>query len=222
MQGTPAFCGARETRQGRGGQTLHQRDRSCSRRARYSPAATVREADPAGESLPRRGAGARRGADVTTPPPQLLQEGGSGERSSDPPQLPAPTPKLGGSLLGLVLTNLTSSALSLALAHSHLASFWCSSFTQDGSLWRCVHLGPGRAGGSHSRWEHAEDRRKAKLVFQTQLLTNIQIAWRLQSCQGFKAEHRGLGWTDSSELSNGETLGCASASVPPSSSFWRQ
>ncbi|KAJ8777724.1 hypothetical protein J1605_001183 [Eschrichtius robustus] len=65
---------------------------------------------------------------------------------------------------------------------------------QDGSLRRCGHLGG--AGGSHSRWRHAEDRREAKLVLHTRLVTNIQIAWRLRSCRDFKAEHRGLGWTD--------------------------
>lgn len=50
-----------------------------------------------------------RGGALTSPPlPHHLPEGGSGERGSDPPQLPAATPKLSGSLPGLVQTNLVS------------------------------------------------------------------------------------------------------------------
>lgn len=52
--------------------------------------------------------GARRGSDVTSPPPQPLLEGGVGKRGRDPPQLPAVTPRLGSWLPGHVLTNLAS------------------------------------------------------------------------------------------------------------------
>ena len=58
---------------------------------------------------PIQAAGWGLGGALTSPPlPHLLQARGSGERGSDPPQLPAATPKLGGSLPGQVLTNLVS------------------------------------------------------------------------------------------------------------------
>lgn len=121
------------------------------------------------------GRGARRGADVTTPPPTSPRgrEWGKRQSSAAAPGRNSQTRRLAAwtcpNKLGF------SSALSRALAPSHLASFRCSSFTQDGSFRRCVHLGPGSAGGSHSRGGHAKDRRKAKLVFQTRLFTNTQI-----------------------------------------------
>lgn len=59
--------------------------------------------------IPSAPGGGGRGGALTSPPlPHLLQEGGSWERGSDPPQLPAATPKLGGWLPGQVLTNLVS------------------------------------------------------------------------------------------------------------------
>ena len=61
---------------------------------------------------PFQAAGLGRGGALTSPPrppaPQLSQEGGSRERGSDPPQLPAATLKLGGLLPGQVRTNLAS------------------------------------------------------------------------------------------------------------------
>lgn len=107
---TPAVCGARDAagqrrRRCAGGTAAGQVSRL---RLPGSPLLPSRRRTPPENPVPDAGLG-RGGALTSSPlPPQLSQEGGSGERGSNPPQLPAATLKLGGLLPGQVRTNLAS------------------------------------------------------------------------------------------------------------------
>lgn len=191
MRGTPALCGVPET--------LSWRGRSCSRRARYSLPARgcyCPGGGPRGR-IPSAPRGGGLGGALTSPPlPQLLQEGGSGERGSNPPQLPAATPKLGGSLLGHVLTNLASLRPSLELSRTLISL----------PLGVQVSLRT-EASGDASTWVRAA-RADRTLVGDTLKIGGRQSWYFRQgfsqifkSCEDygaakdFKAEHRGVSWT---------------------------